>query len=255
MTYKPRYLKIDPEREKKLDEVVKRLLQKRRETKNSKPPETTLDNKLSEITIEERLEKLELELAEAKQTINRMIEEKDAKEDGKKVIRANAFVVEDDQGNERVMLLGGGWGTGLFLLDEKGNIRASLSDLGLWLHDEKGNRRAILVVDKDIGPGLWLYDEKGNQRARLGVYNDLGPCLWLYDEKGKLRISLGEDNDGSGLGLCMYDEKESSRASLYESGLVLLDEKENLRVDLNLDNNGPSLWFGDDEENEVCRVP
>jgi hypothetical protein len=126
-----------------------------------------------------------------------------------KVIRANAFVLVDEQGDTRAVLAAGkdGLEPGLCLFDEKGEVRAALSV-------------------SDDGPRLVLYDEKGTPRAGLNAFKD-GPGLLLHDENGETRAALGTGERGPGLSL--YDEKGTPRAALCifkdEPGLHLFDEQ------------------------------
>ena len=82
-----------------------------------------------------------------------------------KVIRANALILEDLDGRDRVILCATADGAGLDLLDAAGNARAGLR------------------VGAD-GPGLSLWDENGKTRAMLDAFKD-GPGLSLRDEAGK----------------------------------------------------------------------
>lgn len=105
-----------------------------------------------------------------------------------KVVRANAFVLEDANGNPRALLhMDKGW-PGLGLYDEKRDCRVGLCMSkhggGLTLSDEKGQGRAGLILSK-TGAGLSLADENGDIRALLTVLK-VGPRLALLDEKGKI---------------------------------------------------------------------
>ncbi len=103
---------------------------------------------------------------------------------GAKEIRANLFIVEDENGKPRITLAVG--------KDEP--------MVSLW--DENGKRRAALVVDKE-GPMLALLDENGKVRVELGISRGkLG--FRYYDERARIRIMLGEDK--LGFGLAVYDE-------------------------------------------------
>jgi len=82
-----------------------------------------------------------------------------------RVVRANRFVLEDENGKTRAMLS----------VDKDGPA--------LSLHDENGEVRATLDVDKD-GSGLSLSDAAGKPRAGLAVIA-VGPVLVLCDEAGK----------------------------------------------------------------------
>ena len=77
----------------------------------------------------------------------------------------------------------------MFILeDENGKPRATLGVLKkeprLDMLDEKGETRAALAVFKD-GPGLTLFDEKGKTRASVVVLRNK-PMIGLSDENGKL---------------------------------------------------------------------
>jgi len=122
-------------------------------------------------------------------------------------VRANRFVVEDENGNVRATLDVGKDGPSLDLRDENGKIRAMLT---VWkdrpsldLRDENGKMRAMLDVGKD-GMGLHLRDEKGKVRVALRVDKD-GPALALADKNGETRAVLDVGKDGPGLALA--DEK------------------------------------------------
>ena len=122
---------------------------------------------------------------------------------GVKTVRANRFILEDENGNERASLGVDKDGPALILHDEKGNTRARLAvfkdALGLSLLDENGKARAALgMTEEGREPGLWLYDEKGQPRAALTALKD-EPGLWLYDEKGQTRAKLDVSDTEGGL--------------------------------------------------------
>lgn len=116
------------------------------------------------MTTEERLEKLERELAASKRRNRRLwivlvailggcalawtftkgigTAWAQAEAKGEKVIRANRFVLEDGQGRER------------------GKLEMTVDGPALRLSDEKGNTRAVLSIFENE-PGLKLWDEKG----------------------------------------------------------------------------------------------
>ena len=140
------------------------------------------------MTTEERLEKLEKELARAKRRNRRLLavaglvvgavtlawivagtaNRAEAQGGGvPAVIRANAFVLVDEKGKTRAELSMGEYGPGLLLVDENGKTRATLT------------------VDKDW-PWLALADENGKTRAMLAVGKN-GPVLGLLDENGKVK--------------------------------------------------------------------
>ena len=211
------------------------------------------------MTVDERLEKLEKELARAKRRIRWLVDLEKATRAAKGIIQGTTFLLVDSEGRERATLTVTPDGPLLGLADENGKPRAKLTafkdgpSLDLW--DDQGNRRIALhagkdgpiltlvdengkgaagltVVNKD-GPGLVLADEKGKFRARLAVKKN-GPALLLIDENGKLRVGLDATKDGPALGL--WDENEKPRVKLMATkdgqGLNLCDENEKPRAAL-----------------------
>ncbi len=89
-----------------------------------------------------------------------------------KQIRANDFVLEDQNGETRAILGVGKYGPSLTLYDENGKARA---ELGMFKN----------------GPSLNLYDEKCNPRGMLAMIKDR-PGLLLFDENRNLRFAAGK---------------------------------------------------------------
>jgi len=85
---------------------------------------------------------------------------------GAKVIRANGFALEDENGKTRASLSVFKDGPNLALMGENGKICAGLSlredGADLRLNDENGNPRAVLGYLKDKGSALVLTDENRN---------------------------------------------------------------------------------------------
>jgi hypothetical protein len=104
-----------------------------------------------------------------------------------KEVRANRFVVEDENGKTRALLAALKDGPTLNLYDENGkpcaNLYAVKDGPGLALSDANGMLRVALGANKEES-GLILFDEKSKTRATLGVTAD-GPGLTLWDENGK----------------------------------------------------------------------
>lgn len=116
--------------------------------------------------------------------------------DGPKVIRANEFRLEDEEGESRARLrVRHGW-VSLDLFDEHDTPRASLhvSETGpaLCLCDDDGKWRALLRVFGD-GPALWLYDEDHKARAVLGVNQTISPDLTLTKHPESSLALMGPD--------------------------------------------------------------
>ena len=150
------------------------------------------------MTIEERLEVLERELAEMK---------------ARKVIRANAVIVEDEKGMIRACLSVNEYGPFLSLYDEKDKPRAMLAASNKWLgptltlNDENGNPRVQLAVCQ---PQAVLFNVKG-ERLPVSVLKNAS-WLRLTDEKGKPLVELAATLNGPELRL--YDENSKIRAEL-----------------------------------------
>ncbi|MCX6575298.1 MAG: hypothetical protein NTV82_02770 [Candidatus Aminicenantes bacterium] len=126
-------------------------------------------------------------------------------------IRARSFILEDENGIPRAMLIVDKDGSRLSLHDETGKGRVALGALkdgpGLTLIDKNGTGRAGLAVIKD-GPGLMLNDENGDTRAVLGALKD-GPVLALYNENNANRVGLTVTKDGPNL--AMHDKNGTAR--------------------------------------------
>jgi hypothetical protein len=159
------------------------------------------------MTTDERLDKLERELKQAKGRIRWLLAgigfclvilaviwafglattTAQASQGALKEIRANSFVLEDANGKPRASLGMDEDGLELRLRYENGNIGAALclhdEKMVLSLADKNGKPRAVLGVSQNM-PLLCLYDEKEEPRATLAVLAD-GPHLVLRDEKGK----------------------------------------------------------------------
>jgi len=125
-----------------------------------------------------------------------------------KVIRANRFIVEDENGNLRAVLEAYKEGASLMMCDENGKPRAALAVFKegpkMVMLDENGKSRAVQKVDK-VGPDLAMCDENGKPRAALMVVNN-EPSLALFEENGNLRAMLAVSKDGPGL--VMFDENK-----------------------------------------------
>jgi hypothetical protein len=184
-----------------------------------------------EMTTEERLEKLERELARANRRNRWLLASvvlaivglslawtwpktiaialAQGAEAAPKVIRANEFILEDVNRKPRAGLAVDKDGANLSLYDENGEPRASLGatkdGAKLSLYDENGKGGVMLGATKD-GADLSLYDENRKPRAILSVPKD-GARLSLYDENGKARGMLSVNKDGAGLSLYGPDGK------------------------------------------------
>ena len=132
------------------------------------------------MTIEERLEALERELENTKQHVRRLwvglglavfltcalVWGFTATTGAAKGIRANRFIVVDENGKTRAWMVADEGGSELVLADENHKRCA-------WLSIGEG------------GPVLTLFDENGKTRVALSAAED-GPKLKLFDDNGKV---------------------------------------------------------------------
>lgn len=175
------------------------------------------------MTTEERLDKLEQELARANRrnrwlmtvvglaivglalagtwTPTTGVVQAEAAGTTPKVIRANEFIVEDENGRTRAKL-GMTDAPRLALFDENGKERATLrlerNVPSVLLFDENSKNRVQLCTDED-GAGVFLRDENGETRAAMGAHVTTMPdgtktrhpesSLWLFGPDGKWRWS------------------------------------------------------------------
>jgi hypothetical protein len=154
------------------------------------------------MTTEERLEKLEKELAGAKRRSRVMLIAAAMAvavvfllgaggEAVPKVIQAEKFELVDSTGRGRAALeMTQAGEPGLVLGDEKGKIRTGLimGEAGrpsLGLFDDNGIPRIILHLDDSGEPTLSLSDENGKVRAGMCLGESGEPGLGLYDQEGK----------------------------------------------------------------------
>ncbi len=165
------------------------------------------------MTVEERIERLERELAAAKRRNrwlmaaavlavvglawagNRItgIAQAQEADTGPKVVRANQFILEDEKGRMRATLAVSKDTSALRLYDKSGKPRAVLGVLGdagpaLVLNDGNDKTRVQLIVLRDV-PVLALMDGNDKSRIKLGVLKDGEPVLALHDETGKVTWS------------------------------------------------------------------
>jgi len=151
---------------------------------------------------------------------------------GVKVIRANGFVLEDENGKVRATL-GVIDGPGLSIFDEDGKRRAALlvdkERSKLQLVGDKGNIGVDLKASE--GEGELALGGSGRPRIILtALPDDTG--LYLYDEKGKHRLRLGASNIGAVLALCHEDGRSGVRLVMSSAGP---------EVEL-FDKNGTTVW-------------
>ena len=109
------------------------------------------------------------------------------------VVRATAFILEDDSGRTRAVLdmLQGG--------------------PALSLTDDGGRRRVVLGTNATRGSGLILYDYKEVERASLSLHPDGESQMALGGENGELQVLLRVNKDEGFSGLTLADENGTGR--------------------------------------------
>ncbi len=146
-----------------------------------------------------------------------------------KEIRANSFVVVDEDGKTRATLNASEGAGGLRLFDKNGNVCFGLVGDGngpfLSFGDENGNIRLLLGKVKDVFR-LSLLDENHKERAGLWLDKNM-PMLLLRGENERSSATLFVGKTGTSLS--MRGENESPRAELTagEDGTVLRLRDEN----------------------------
>ena len=163
------------------------------------------------MTTEERLEKLEKELARAERR-NRWL------------LAGAAFVIIVGVG-----LCGNAFRVNEAMAQPVSGAVKEVRAKNFVLVDQSDRVRAELRMTEDQ-PGLALFDERGKARAVLSMLENR-PALALVDDQGNTRVVLNVEENQSGLAL--YKERRILRAYLYEgkegAGLTLYDEQGNSR--------------------------
>lgn len=213
------------------------------------------------MTTEERIEKLEAELAEikaglaaAKRHTRRLmvgvgvvlvmfalfVAVRVMTGEKGKVIRANRFELVDDKGITRAILRANEYDSKLILLDKNGTLRTWLSETELAMFDEKVTLRyrswlretGLSLYDENgqgraelvatkAGSGLRLCDEEGRPRVELAVIEDY-PMLRLVNENGKPRVILATGKEGALITLCDQNDKPRIMMGCTPSTPVLM---------------------------------
>ena len=181
-------------------------------------------------TTEERLEKLEWELAAAKHR-NRWLlwggafvallvlscltiavirrPAMSATPGDNRIIRANSFILEDENGKPRASLDVVNDGPVLLMFDENVKTRVQMDvfknepRLSMTDESDKNSAQIQMHVDKD-GPALGIVDENGKVRAQMSTGKD-GPALVMRDENEKARVMMRVVKNGKPR-LLMTDE-------------------------------------------------
>lgn len=212
------------------------------------------------MTTEERLGKVEKELAKSKRRSRVMLsmavltvagvfllcfncdEIREARSGGK-AIRAQEFDVVDQNGKTRVIL-----GT-----DDSGSP-------GLVLYNKNGKPGVELTLGADELPALGLYDQNDKNRAALYL-DKSGPTLTLSDRNETTRAGLAVCDSGSGISaLMLCNQNGVSCAALGVSGdsgpeLALRDQNGMLRGELHVPASGPASALRDQNGDVIWHTP
>lgn len=118
-----------------------------------------------------------------------------------KVIEANAFVLLDDQGARRGIMLVREGTASLHLLDAAGQPRAALAveadgSAAISVGNSNGCVQALLAVQETGDPCLTLGDGEGRPRASVTLVNN-SVLVLACDEHGKPAASLRVRSDGT----------------------------------------------------------
>lgn len=206
---------------------------------------------ISGCSSDERLKKLERELAETKEQLEALSERPDADAPhGEKIVvdsvtarritivneegepRATLATVQgttmlefsDKGGKKRMVLFAAQARAGIDIGDDSGQIRASLktTEKGthLKLQDEHGKVRAMIFEALE-GSSITLKDANGNPRAELLLDEKEGPCIDIADEKGNMAAKLVMQEYGAVLHILDADGKAKALFGKSKSGTVL----------------------------------
>jgi len=157
-----------------------------------------------------------------------------------KVVRAQAVVIVDAEGNERCVL---------------GVLPKAV---GLTIKDAQGKERLTLGATSEGGTGLSLNDTAGKQRIGLG-FDAEGSGLFLLDSKGVSRVDVGLAPDGSEGGLSLNGANGKSRGAIGMGkegvGLSLRDDNGVERLGAGLGPGGGGDFVAKDADgNDIWRA-
>lgn len=185
------------------------------------------------MTTEERVAKLEKELARAKRRTRVMLVAAVMTAAGMFLLGAGGEGVQQVVRAERFELV-----------DANGTVRAALgSDSagrpGLWQYDQNGTTRALLCLGDSGQPGLRLYDQNGTTRASLRLGDSGQPGLGLLDQNESIRVALVLNEFGQPM-LELWDLNGKVRAWLGAAGSTTPDYPESSLLLFGPD--GEQIW-------------
>ena len=103
----------------------------------------------------------------------------------------------------------------------KVSLRASESESGLELLDEAANKRASLATGENDAPFLAMTGKEGHVTVHLGYFEaDGGPALSLSDQEGHVRAELGSTE--------LVTPKTGATRRTAEASLVFFDREDHV---------------------------
>lgn len=207
------------------------------------------------MTVEERLEKVEKELARAKRrgrwllavtglctlfVLTVILElagtPVSAHWWGNKTIWANQFILENRAGKVTAKLENTQGGPQLILNDPSGDALAIL---------QVGYQDAVLALSNGTHPGIALKMRRE------------GPTLTLFDDFARSRVTIDVTKEGPKIYLLDEEEKPRISQIVFKDGpvLSLIDENGRGRAMLNSDSKGPGLGLFDKDGKPIWAAP
>lgn len=174
-----------------------------------------------------------------------------------RVVRANRFVLEDDNAKPRAEFSMGATGPVLMMLAENRAAAIVLSvtkeGQSLVLTDRSGNGASLGVSDGR--PSLMLRNQK--DRTGIDLIASQGQRELAMYESGRPQVLLNAKNGSADLFIC--DRNGRNRAVLGvdkdQPGLALIDGNGKPRVGLGMDQNKPILQLMDENGKPVWSAP
>lgn len=156
------------------------------------------------------------------------------------VLRAQALVIVDAEGKERLML----------------GVRPE--GAGILVRGPDGKEQVVLGVTPKGGAGLSLNDTEGKQRIGLG-FDAEGGGLFLMDANGVSRVDVGLSPDSQEGGFALNGANGDSRVSIgmgpQNVGVTLCDDEGKDRLGLGLGPGGGGDFYAKDHlGNNVWRA-
>jgi len=173
---------------------------------------------------------------------------------------AKMLTIEDDAGKTRAQINVTKNGPRLVMGDEKGTIRTLLtadgSGPGLALIDGNGTLRTTLGCSTN-GPELTMNDDYGMTRTGLTVDKDQNPRFYMRDDHGKLRTQMRVDKTAAGLSVMDANGKARAGITVGRDGpaVTLIDQNGKTRAAMSMDKDAAGMFIMDTNGRPVWAVP